>query len=50
MTMLAATENLNRLFSNGFPPLSLARKLGIRIVEKLPPAKRFFMKQAMGLR
>ncbi len=50
MTMLAATENLNRLFSNGFPPLSLVRKLGIRVVEKLPPAKRFFMKQAMGLR
>lgn len=46
--MAAATDGLNKLFSNNFPPLSIARKIGLRAVSKLPPAKKFFMNQAMG--
>lgn len=46
--MAAATDGLNRLFSNNLPPLSALRKIGLSAVSKLPPAKQFFMKQAMG--
>lgn len=49
MAMMAATDILNRLFSNSFPMLGLARKIGIRMVDRFPPAKQFFMRQAMGL-
>ncbi|MEO1250620.1 MAG: FAD-dependent monooxygenase, partial [Pseudomonadota bacterium] len=47
--MLAATDGLNRLFSTGFPPVQLARDLGLAVVGRVPPLKRFFMRQAMGL-
>lgn len=46
--MIAATDLLTRLFGNGFPPLRAIRSLGLGIVEKIPPLKRFFMHQAMG--
>jgi 2-octaprenyl-6-methoxyphenol hydroxylase len=48
MLMLAATDALDRLFSNDFPPLRLARDLGIAAVHRIPPLKRLFMQQAMG--
>ncbi len=48
MAMVAMTDTLNRLFSNNFLPLRLARKIGLRAVSKLTPAKKFFMRQAMG--
>lgn len=48
MAMAAATDTLNRLFSNGFTPVRLARQVGLRVVQKFDPARRFFMKQAMG--
>ncbi len=48
LLMLAATDALDRLFSNDIPPLRLARDLGIAMVHRLPPLKRFFMRQAMG--
>ncbi len=48
MLMLAATDALDRLFSNDFPPLRLARDLGIAAVDRIPPLKRLFMQQAMG--
>ncbi len=48
MLMLAATDALDRLFSTDFPPLRLARDLGIAAVHRIPPLKRFFMRQAMG--
>lgn len=48
LVMLAATDALDRLFSNDIPPLRLARDVGIAIVHRLPPLKRFFMRQAMG--
>lgn len=48
MTMVAATDALVRLFSNNIPPVRLMRRVGLKAVSKLPPAKRFFMRQAMG--
>ncbi len=48
LLMLTATDALDRLFSNDIPPLRLARDLGIAMVHRLPPLKRFFMRQAMG--
>jgi 2-octaprenyl-6-methoxyphenol hydroxylase len=48
MLMLAATDGLDRLFSNDFPPLRLARDLGLAAVNRIPPLKRAFMRMAMG--
>ncbi len=47
--MMAATDGLNRLFSNRIRPLRLARDLGMAAVDKIPPLKRLFMLNAMGL-
>ncbi len=49
MAMLAATDGLDRLFSNDNPTVRLARDLGLAAVHRMPPLKRFFMRQAMGL-
>jgi 2-octaprenyl-6-methoxyphenol hydroxylase len=49
IAMIAATDGLNRLFSNSLPPVKLARDLGLAMVNGLPPLKRFFMRHAMGL-
>ncbi|WP_459673801.1 UbiH/UbiF/VisC/COQ6 family ubiquinone biosynthesis hydroxylase [Acidisoma sp. 7E03] len=49
LAMLAATDALDRLFSNDNPAVRLARDLGIAAVHRLPPVKRFFMRRAMGL-
>jgi 2-octaprenyl-6-methoxyphenol hydroxylase len=48
MLMLATTDALNRLFSNDFAPLRLARDIGLAAVHRAPPLKRFFMRHAMG--
>ncbi len=48
--MIFATDTLNRLFSNNITPIRMARRFGLKTVSKLPIAKKFFMKQAMGLR
>lgn len=48
MAMAGATDILNHLFGIKLPPVRLARKLGLRAVNALPPVRRFFMKQAMG--
>ncbi len=48
VAMAGVTDGLNRLFSNDIAPVRLARKIGLLAVEKFPPAKHFFMKQAMG--
>ena len=48
MLMLAATDALDRLFSNDFLPVRLARDVGIAAVHRIPPLKRAFMQQAMG--
>jgi 2-octaprenyl-6-methoxyphenol hydroxylase len=46
--LAAATDVLNRLFSNDVPPLRLARDLGLALVGRTGPARRFFMRHAGG--
>ncbi len=48
LAMLAATDVLDRLFSNDNPVIRLARDLGIAGVHRLPPLRRAFMRAAMG--
>jgi 2-octaprenyl-6-methoxyphenol hydroxylase len=47
--LVAATDALNRLFSNDVPVVKLARDLGLGAVNRLPPLKRLFMRHAMGV-
>lgn len=49
MAMAAATDALNKLFSNKSASLRILRRAGLRMVEKLPRTKRFFMRYAMGI-
>ena len=49
LLLIAATDGLNRLFSNDIAPLRLARGLGLAAVNRMPPLKRLFMNHAMGL-
>ena len=49
LSLIGATDGLNRLFSNRSGPLRLARDLGLGLVNQAPPLKRFFMQHAMGL-
>ncbi|HEX5212969.1 MAG TPA: ubiquinone biosynthesis hydroxylase [Pseudolabrys sp.] len=48
MTMGAATDGLNRLFSNSSDVLRLARDLGLGVVERLPALKGVFVREAAG--
>jgi 2-octaprenyl-6-methoxyphenol hydroxylase len=48
-TMVAATDLLNRLFSNDIKPVRLVRDLGLAAVNRVPPLRRFFVRHAMGL-
>ena len=48
MAMLAATDGLDRLFSNDNPLVRLARDVGIAAVHRIGPVKRGFMRAAMG--
>lgn len=43
------SDRATRLFSNGRPPLVLARNLGLLALDLLPPAKHAFAASAMGL-
>jgi 2-octaprenyl-6-methoxyphenol hydroxylase len=43
------TDGLNRLFSNDLLPVRLIRDLGLGLVDRLPVAKRFFIREAAGL-
>ncbi len=47
--VLALTDGLVRVFSNDFPPLVVARSLGMVALDLLPPLKRLMMRQTMGL-
>ena len=47
--MLAATDVLDRLFSTDKAAVRLVRDLGIAAVDRFPPLKRAFMRQAMGV-
>ncbi len=45
--MTAAT--LNRLFANDIAPLRMVRQFGLGLVDRMPIAKSFFMREAAGL-
>ncbi|MSO80532.1 MAG: 2-octaprenyl-6-methoxyphenyl hydroxylase [Alphaproteobacteria bacterium] len=49
-TVLAVvTDAINRLFSNDIAPLRTARRLGFGAVQRIAPARRLFMRHAMGV-
>ena len=47
--MVAATDLLNRLFSNDIKPLRLIRDAGLAAVNRVPALRRFFVRHAMGM-
>ncbi len=49
VSMLLATDALDRLFSTANPLLRTARRVGIAAVHRLPALKGAFMRQAMGI-
>jgi len=49
LLLIAATDGLNRLFSNDLGPVRLIRDLGLAAVNRAPALKRLFMGHAMGL-
>ena len=49
LSMVAATDLLNRLFSNDVAPLRLARDVGLAAVNRVPGLRKFFVRHAMGL-
>jgi 2-octaprenyl-6-methoxyphenol hydroxylase len=48
MIVAAMCDGLARLFSNDVTPLALARQAGLKLVNAVPPVKRFFLDQAAG--
>jgi len=48
MGLVAATDMFNRLFSNDYGPLRAVRGLGISLVDRIPAARQFFMREAGG--
>ena len=47
-SLALGTDAVNRLFSNDVPPVRLARAAGLAAVNRIPPLRRFFMRQAGG--
>lgn len=47
--MGVTTDVLNRLFSNDSGPLRAVRTLGLSIVDRIPAAKSYFIREASGL-
>jgi len=47
--MGVTTDVLNRLFSNDITPVRIARDIGLGLVDRLPPLKNFFIRQAAGV-
>ncbi len=47
--LTAATDSLNRLFSNAIPPVREARRFGLAAVQRSSYLKGMFMRHAMGL-
>jgi 2-octaprenyl-6-methoxyphenol hydroxylase len=48
VSMLAATDGLDRLFSTAHPLVRAVRDIGLGGVQRLPALKRFFMQRATG--
>ncbi|ALK07927.1 ubiquinone biosynthesis hydroxylase [Blastochloris viridis] len=49
LTMAAATDGLNRLFSTDAGPLRLVRDIGLGVVERMPGVKQLIIREAAGL-
>ena len=49
LTMLVMTDGLNRLFSNDVGPIRRVRDLGLGLVQRSGPLKRFFERRAAAL-
>ena len=49
LAMLWALDGINRLFVETHPAASVVRGLGLTVVNALPPARKMFMRRAMGL-
>jgi 2-octaprenyl-6-methoxyphenol hydroxylase len=49
MAMGLATNVLNGMFSNDFTPLRAVRDIGLGLVDRMPPLKSAFIRQAAGL-
>jgi 2-octaprenyl-6-methoxyphenol hydroxylase len=49
LTMLMMTDGLVRLFSNDITPVRLARVLGLGLINRIGPAKRFFERRAAAM-
>ena len=49
LQMGVTTDVLNRMFSNDFGPLRAVRDIGLGLVDRMPPVKDFFIRQASGL-
>ena len=45
----AVMDGLNRLFSNDNAPLRALRDLGLGLVDRAPPLKRFLVREAAGV-
>lgn len=48
VAMAATTDFFNRIFSNNHAPVKALRKIGLKIIDNFKPAKKVFLKQAMG--
>jgi 2-octaprenyl-6-methoxyphenol hydroxylase len=49
VALAAVTDGLNRLFSNSISPIRFVRDAGLAAVNRVPPLKRFLMRDAMGI-
>lgn len=49
VAMGVVTDGLNRLFSNDITPIRMIRDLGLGLVDRMNPLKRFFIREAAGL-
>lgn len=49
MMLTVTTDGLTRLFSNDIAPVRAVRDLGLGVINATPPARRFFMRHAMGV-
>lgn len=47
--MGVTTDVLNRMFSNDFAPLRALRDIGLGLVDRLNPLKKYFIREASGL-
>jgi len=48
-TILGLTDGLNRLFSTDFAPAKVVRRVGLSVVNNLPPVKSWLMRRGMGV-